>query len=116
MKKLVKYFSFRQQPHDLYVSNLLMELVTLTRSTIKILQHEEVAKRRLRHAINFLFRSYIAFENAFKEWAKNAKMREPAHIQGIFQSELTAKLIDRHLTEAIPEIEKMLKTNVLNRS
>ncbi|PMC34874.1 hypothetical protein CJ195_21760 [Bacillus sp. UMB0899] len=113
MKNLLRHFSFSQHPHDLYISSLLREVVSLTRSTIMIVQQEVVAKRRLRHVLAILSRSYVAFANAFHEWKMSAKLRDPANIQLILQREQTAKLIDKHLKLSIPEIEKMFSKEVL---
>lgn len=107
MKNLLKSFSFSQHPHDLYISSLLMEVVSLTKSTIMIVQQEVVAKRRLRQVLTILSRSYVAFENAFHEWMMSAKLRDPANIHMIFLKEQTAKLIDKHLKLSIPELEKL---------
>lgn len=106
MKKLLKHYSYSQHPNDLYISSLLMELVSLTKSTIMILQQEVVAKRRLRHALTVLFRSYVVFKNAFHEWVKNANVNEPAKIQVIFQRVVLANYIEKHVTLAIQGIEE----------
>ncbi len=106
MKRLLKHYSYSQHPNDLYISSLLMELVSLTRSTIMISQQEVVAKRRLRHALTVLFRSYVAFKNAFNEWAKNANVNEPAKKQVIFQRVVLANYIEKHVTLAIQGIEE----------
>ncbi|WP_226527725.1 hypothetical protein [Metabacillus niabensis] len=106
MKKLIKHYSNSQHPNDLYISSLLMELVSLTRSTIMILQQKVVAKRRLRHALTVLFRSYVAFKNAFNEWVKNANLNEPAKKQVIFQREVLANYIEKHVIVAIQGIEE----------
>ncbi|WP_368658998.1 hypothetical protein AB3Z07_07915 [Metabacillus halosaccharovorans] len=106
MKKLLKHYSYSQHPNDLYISSLLMELVSLTKSTIMILQQEVVAKRRLRHALTVLFRSYVVFKNAFHEWVKIAYVSEPAKIQVIFQRVVLANYIEKHVTLAIQGIEE----------
>ena len=107
MRKLLKSFSFSQYPQDLYISSLLMELVSLTRSAITILQQEVVPKRRLRQVLACLYRSNIAFESTFHEWAKHARVRDSVNLQGIFQREVTANLIKKHVTLSIPEVEKL---------
>lgn len=106
MKELLKHYSYSQHADDLYISSLLMELVSLTRSTIMLSQQEVIAKRRLRHALTVLFRSYVAFKNAFNEWAKNANVNEPAKIQVNFQRVVLANYIEKHVTLAIQGIEE----------
>ncbi len=106
MKKLLKQYSYSQHPNDLYISSLLMELVSITRSTIMILQQEVIAKRGLRHALTVLYRSYVAFKNAFYGWVKITYVSEPANIQVIFQREIMVNFIEKHVRLAIQSIEE----------
>ncbi|HZH61935.1 MAG TPA: hypothetical protein VEY70_20650 [Metabacillus sp.] len=107
MKKMLRDFSVSQHQNERYISTLLMELVTLTRTAITMLQQDTVAKRRFRQAIATLYRSYTDFERAFHEWAINAKFHNTINFQWMFQMEMEAKSIDRHLTIAIREMGKL---------
>ncbi len=107
IKILLRDFSASHHLPNQYITSLLTELVTLTRTTITMLHQETVAKRRLRQAISTLYRSYYFFEIAFHEWVRNAKLQEPANLHVILQREVTARFIERHIRSAIPEMAKM---------
>lgn len=107
MKKMLRDFSVSHHPNERFISSLLMELVTLTRAAITMLQQETVGKRRFRQGIATLYRSYSDFEKSFHEWAINAKYHNTMNFQWIFQREMEAKNIERHLTIAIREMKKL---------
>lgn len=107
MKKMLRDFSVSHHPNERFISSLLMELVTLTRAAITMLQQETVGKRRFRQGIATLYRSYSDFEKSFHEWAINAKYHNTLNFQWIFQREMEAKNIERHLTIAIREMKKL---------
>lgn len=107
MKKMLRDFSVSHHPNERFISSLLMELVTLTRAAITMLQQETVGKRRFRQGIATLYRSYSDFEKSFHGWALNAKFYNTMNFQWIFQREMEAKNIERHLTIAIREMKKI---------